>query len=271
MASKSVFITGAASGLGRALALQFSQQKFRVCVADLNEERGAETVAMIESQGGEAFYQHCDVRKFEDFEQAREAILSRWGSIDVIINNAGVASSGTFEEITIDNWEWMLSINLMGVVKGCKAFVPTFKKQGFGHIINIASMAGLILSPGMSDYNVGKAGVIALSETLYSELQPYGINTTVVCPGFFKTNLAESLRTTDDESGNTFTKLLESGELTAEDIAAMTFDAMDEKQLYLLPHQKSAEAYHLKLQDPEKHYAAMLKIANSNKRKKESA
>lgn len=271
MASKSVFITGAASGLGRALALEFSQQQFRVCVADVNEERGNETVSMIKEQGGEAFYQPCDVREFGDFEQAREAMLSRWGSINAIINNAGVASSGTFDEITIENWDWMLSINLMGVVKGCKAFVPTFKDQGFGHIINIASMAGLILSPGMSDYNVAKAGVIALSETLYSELQPYGINTTVVCPGFFKTNLAESLRTTDDSSGDTFTKLLESGELSADDIASMTYKAMEEKQLFLLPHQKSAEAYRIKLQDPEKHYAGMLKIANSNKRKKEEA
>lgn len=266
----SVFITGAASGLGKAIALEYAKQGANICIADLHEERGAETVAEVEQAGGQAYFHKLDVRDYEAIVAAREAMIEKWGEINIVVNNAGVASAGVFDDIGLDTWEWMLSINLMGVVKGCKAFTPTFKKQGHGHFVNIASMAGLITPPGMADYNVAKAGVVALSDTLRSELAPYNINTTVVCPSFFQTNLGESLKTTHQNSSDNFNKLLATSEITANDIAAMIATAVAENTFLLLPHKKAQFAYDIKQKDPEAYHAEMVKIAESNRRKHEN-
>lgn len=266
---KNVFITGAASGLGKAIALQYASQGANICVADLNKDRAAETVAEVEKAGGQAYFQKLDVRDYDAIVSARDTLLEKWGSIDLVINNAGVASAGVFDEIELDIWDWMLSINLMGVVKGCKAFTPTFKQQGHGHFVNIASMAGLLNPPGMADYNVAKAGVVALSETLRSELAPYNIQTTVVCPSFFQTNLGESLKTTNKKSTDSFNKLLASSDISADDIAAMIAKAVAEKEFILLPHEKAQMAYQAKIHNGEAYFAEMVKIAESNRRKQE--
>lgn len=265
-----ILITGAASGLGRAMALAWGRRGARVCVADIHAERGEETAALVEQAGGESFYAHLDVREHAQFESVRDTLADKWGGLDILVNNAGVASGGQFDKLDLDNWEWILSINLMGVVKGCRTFVPLMKQQQQGHIVNIASMAGLLNPPGMADYNVSKAGVVSLSESLRSELQPYGIHTTVVCPSFFKTNLGESLRTTDDATRQSFEYLLETSNISADDIAEMIHQAVAEQQFMLLPHEKAAEAFQAKLHAPDAYFQEMLKIAQSNKRKIES-
>lgn len=262
-----ILITGAASGLGKELALHYAQRGAAICVADIHQARGEATLDEITALGADAFYQPLDVRDIDAFQQCRELILARWSGIDIVINNAGVASAGSFDAITLDTWEWMLSINLMGVVRSCKAFTPVFKQQRAGHFVNIASMAGLLNMPGMADYNVAKAGVVALSETLRAELAPWNIHTTVVCPSFFKTNLGESLRVTDEQTRETFRKLLDKSELSASDVAAIIVAAVAEKQFLVLPHEAARLAYQLKCTDPEAAFEQALKLAQSHYQK----
>src|SRR6476620_4924855 len=141
---KKVAITGAASGLGRALALHYAGQGWKVALADINDQRGQETQQAVRALGVDAFYQNVDVRDDASLQKWKEAIVNRWGGLDVIINNAGVAVHGRIDESPLDDWEWIIDINLMGVVRGCRIFTSLFKKQGFGHIVNVASIAGLV-------------------------------------------------------------------------------------------------------------------------------
>lgn len=257
-----VLITGAASGLGRALALAWSGRGARVIVADLNPERGAESVELCRAAGAaEAVFLELDVRREADFVAAADWALTHWQGLDVLVNNAGVAGGGAFEGIPEADWQWLLDINLMGVVRGCRAFVPLFKRQGAGQFVNIASMAGLLNPPAMSNYNVAKAGVIALTETLAVELQPWGIRSLVVCPSYFQTNLNESLRTRDDATRAALPKLLASSELSADDIAAGILQAIDRGDSEYLPHPRAREARALKQADPAAFRAELLRQA----------
>ena len=262
------FITGAASGLGRELALRYATAGYRICVADIHVERAAAVVAECEALGVEAFFYSCDVSQDQDLANAAELVGQRWGGIDVLINNAGVAGGGPFDWLSMEDWHWMMNINFNGVLRGCRAFVPMMKRQGSGHIINIASMAGLLNPPGMSNYNVAKAAVVSLSETLAPELQPFGISVTCVCPSFFKTNLGESLRTPDESTASTMNKLLDnSSELTAAEIAALIFQGMSAGTFLVIPHAKARQAWNAKCANLEQHLQAQLALANQLKQR----
>ena len=243
---KTVAITGGASGLGKALALRFARDGWNVAIADLNTARGDETLQQLKGTARDAFFTLCDVRSASDILHWRDAILARWKRIDVVINNAGVATYGSVDRCSEDDWNWVIDINLMGVVRGCRYFTETFKQQGFGHIVNIASMAGLVHSPEMSSYNATKAGVVAISETLRSELKPYGIGVTVVCPGFFQTNLAESTRSPDANAQQLVSKMLATSAISADDIADMIFLAIAHKRYLVLPHASYRRLWYLK-------------------------
>ena len=261
--SKRVFITGAASGLGRELALRFASAGHRVCVADIHEERGQAVVKELVALGQDAFFYHCDVSKDEDLGAAVEAMHTRWGGTDVLINNAGVAGGGPFDWLSLDDWHWMMNINFMGVLRGCHFFVPVMKEQGQGHIVNIASMAGLLNPPGMSNYNVAKAAVVSLSETLAPELHPHNIGVTCVCPSFFRTNLGESLRSPDQSTLGTLNKLMEtSSDIGAADIADMIYQAMEANTFLVIPHEKAKFAWQQKCSDLDKHLDAQWALAD---------
>jgi len=148
---------------------------------------------MVREAGGDGFTMRCDVRDYSQLIAFAQACEEKLGGIDIVVNNAGVASGGFFDELSLEDWEWQIAINLMGVVKGCKAFLPLVQKSK-GKIINIASMAALMQAPGMSNYNVAKAGVVALSESLLVELRQAEVGVHVVCPSFFQTNLLDSFR-----------------------------------------------------------------------------
>src|SRR4051812_38229602 len=120
--NKRIVVTGAASGLGRAIALRFAREKWRVAVADVQVERAEETLADVRAAGGDGFVERCDVRDDADWDRLRERTRSEWGGTDVIVNNAGVGAAGTLVATPVDDWQWMLDINLMGVVRGCRAF-----------------------------------------------------------------------------------------------------------------------------------------------------
>ncbi len=264
--SKRVFITGGASGLGRALAAHYVRGGWRVLIGDIDEERGGETASALDSHGDIEF-RRLDVRSEEDFIEARSWLEKNWGGLDVLYNNAGVAGMGRFERIPLEDWHWMLDICLMGVVRGCREFAPLFKTQGHGHIVNIASMAGLLNPPIMTNYNVAKAGVVSLSETLRYELEPYGVYTTVACPSFFETNLPDSIRTPDPELAERMKKLLTRSELTADDVARLIAEAVAQRRFMALPHKSARRTWRFKRYIPALVNRQMRKLGQHYKRK----
>lgn len=245
-----VFITGGASGLGRAIALRYARDGARVCIGDINDDQGAEVEREIGQQGGEGYYVSCDVRRLTDLEKIRDDLQKRWGGVDIVVNNAGVATAGSIEDSTMADWEWILDINVLGVVRGCKAFTPLFKQQGSGTFVNIASMAGLMLAPMMDSYNVSKAGVIALSETISMELRDHGIHTSCVCPSFFQTNLTSGMRSDLPGIQQNINKLMKRSEITADDIADDIVRAVRENEFWVLPHVKERRLWLLKRHAP---------------------
>ncbi|MCT2587804.1 SDR family oxidoreductase [Actinophytocola gossypii] len=236
-----VLVTGAGSGLGRALATRWSATGARVLVSDV-DPAAAGAVAEELGQTSRAL----DVTSGADWESAVDWCRSTWDGLDVLVNNAGVGAGGRFERIAVEDWDWIWEVNLKGVVRGCRAFVPLFKEQGAGHVVNVASLAGLMNLPAMASYNVTKAGVISLSETLRLELEPYGVHTTVVCPGYFRTNLGERTRTPDPAVAKVMDKLMASSKVTAADVAGQVVDAVRDRRFLVLTHPAARRSIRLK-------------------------
>ena len=177
-----------------------------------------------------------------------------------MVNNAGVAAGGFFSELSLEDWDWQLSINLMGVVKGCKAFLPLLLKSQ-GRLINIASMAALMQGPAMSNYNVAKAGVVALSESLLVELRDQQVKVHVVCPSFFQTNLLDSFRGPTPAMKAQVGKLLESSPISAGEIADYIFQQVAAEEFMILPHEQGRMAWAIKRQQPQAIYDEMARMA----------
>lgn len=233
-------VTGAASGLGRALALQLADRRARLVLSDLDEDALDETVRLVEARGGTANARRCDVADaaaMEDFARAAQDTL---GAVDLVVNNAGVAVGGAVGEIPLADWEWIVGVNLRGVVHGCHFFLPAMKRRGAGHILNVASIAGFASAPMMGPYNATKAAVIALSETLAAELQGTGVGCTVLCPYFFRTNIAASARNSSEQVSTDFIhKLMDRTRVQAEDVARLALKGCDDGDLYVFPHLKA--------------------------------
>ncbi|MFT3928026.1 MAG: SDR family oxidoreductase [Myxococcales bacterium] len=259
MGGKRIFITGAASGLGLALAKRYAREGYKVCLGDVNDAAGQSAQEAVRAAGAaEALYLRCDVTKEEDLQTVANTLSERWGGVDIVVNNAGVAQAGSIDEVSLDDWRWILDINLLGVVRGCKIFTPVFKRQGDGRFINVASMAGLLDMPKMSSYNVSKAAVVSLSETLQNELGHSNIRVSVVCPSFFKTNLADSLRTTDPKLGVLVGKLVSRGKLTAEIVADKVYEGAKNNEFYILPHLDGRALWQAKTLLPRALYNAIV-------------
>ena len=241
MNQQRILITGAASGLGRALAEHYAGRGARVLAGDVDEQRGQAFQAEYEGPG-EVVFRKLDVRADADFEAARDWLREHWGGLDVLVNNAGVAAFGAIDAMSMDDWQWLTEINLLGVARGCHVLTPLLKEQGSAHVINIASMAGLANAPMMSAYNASKAGVIGLSETLRWELGAWGIGVTVVCPSFFRTRLGETLRSPDPDIHAQLDKLMSASEIDASDVARMTTQAADAGRFLLIPHREARRA-----------------------------
>ncbi|MEU4312054.1 SDR family NAD(P)-dependent oxidoreductase [Nocardia sp. NPDC024068] len=230
-------VTGAGSGIGRALALELAARGGQVVCADIDEARAAETVAAIDrAHPGTAYAFRCDVARREDVE-----ILARFadsvfdGPVTLVINNAGVGIGGhRVGEIGFADWEWALGINLWGVVHGCEIFAPRLRAAGRGGIINVASAAGFAAAPSMAVYNTSKAGVLALSETLAAEFSGTDIAVTVLCPTFVRTNVARDGRITSGSRTLADTLMRWTG-FSPERVARITLDAHDRRRLHVLP------------------------------------
>lgn len=263
--TQKVLITGAASGLGRALALRFATTGADICIADINEEGSQETLALVEKAGGRGWVVDLDVRSEQQWQALLAEVEQCWQGIDVVINNAGVATGDRIEAGEWSWWEWVIDINLKGVALGCRTFTPMMKQQGRGYFINVASLAGLMKAPSMGSYNVTKAAVVALSETLHFELAPYGIGTTALCPGFFRTNLDKGMKTSDPQMYKFVDKVFEASALDADDIAEAAYRAMQNNQMICNPHPAGRRAYFVKKYLPWLYRAQMKKFAQSLK------
>lgn len=254
-----MMITGAGSGLGREIALRWAREGWNLALSDVNEAGLAETLKMVRAAGGDGFTLRCDVRDYSQLTAFAQACEEKFGGIDIVVNNAGVASGGFFDELTLEDWDWQIAINLMGVVKGCKAFLPLVQKSK-GKIVNIASMAALMQAPGMSNYNVAKAGVVALSESLLVELKPEGVDVHVVCPSFFQTNLMDSYRGPTPNMKAQIAKLLEASPITAADIANLIHEGIGKGTFMILPHDEGRMAWQIKQQNPQAIYDEMTNL-----------
>ncbi|MCK1798940.1 SDR family NAD(P)-dependent oxidoreductase [Streptomyces sp. XM4193] len=231
-----VLITGGSSGLGRALVARYLADGHRVLVGDLLPP---------EDPGG-AEHLKLDVTDPEDWRRARTWCETNWGGLDVLVNNAGVAAAGRLERIEQEDWDWILDINLHGTVLGCRTFIPLLKEQGSGHLVNVASLAGLMNLPGMSSYNVSKAAVISLSETLRHELAPWHIRTSVICPGFVPTRLNSGLRSPDPVLARLADHLIRHGSLTPEQLADRAVRAVAKGRFLINTHREGRIAVAVK-------------------------
>ncbi|MEI1689557.1 SDR family NAD(P)-dependent oxidoreductase [Acinetobacter baumannii] len=229
-------VTGAGSGIGRSFAVELAKRGGSIVCADINLEATKETVKLIEQLGQKAFAVQCDVGQAEQVQalaDQAEQLLDH--PVTLIINNAGVGLGGKFDEMSLEDWKWCMHVNLWGVIHGCHAFVPKFKKLGYGAIINVASAASYTAAPEMSVYNVTKAGVLALSETLSAELRKFNIKVNVLCPTLVPTNIIKNGRIPGRYSKLADHALMNYAMTTSDAVAALTLNRLDRGQLYTTP------------------------------------
>ena len=229
-------VTGAGSGIGRSFAVELAKRGGSVVCADINLEAAEETVKLIEQLGQKAFAVQCDVGQAEQVQtlaDQAEQLLDH--PVTLTINNAGVGLGGKFDEMSLEDWKWCMHVNLWGVIHGCHAFVPKFKKLGYGAIINVASAASYTAAPEMSVYNVTKAGVLALSETLSAELRKFNIKVNVLCPTLVPTNIIKNGRIPGRYSKLADHALMNYAMTTSDAVAALTLNRLDRGQLYTTP------------------------------------
>ena len=258
-AGKRIFITGGASGLGRALAERYARAGWRVCIGDLDVERCADALAAIRVHSPHSQALACDVTREDALQAAADWLQREWGGVDVVINNAGVAQMGGIAETTLDDWRWAVDINLLGVVRGCKVFAPLLRTQGGGQLVNIASMAGLVHMPQAAAYNATKAAVVALSETLQLELEPDGIGVSVVCPAFFRTDLARNMRAANPQLEGMTKRLVERARIGADEIAERIFAGIERGDPHILTHPEARRFWRLKRMLPYRWYLALMR------------
>jgi len=243
-------VTGAGSGLGRAFCARLVARGARVLAADIDLVAARKTAADLgghDKAVGEAIHAtRADVGRLEDVERLASEVVERFGGVELIVNNAGVAVSGPVGVVPMADWRWIVDVNLWGVVHGCHVFVPLLRRGGAGHVINVASAAGLLCPPTLAPYNVTKAAVVALSETLGAELRGSGVGCTVLCPTFFPTNIGKNARATDPRAGVLVEKLMARSRLSADDVAEFALEAAGKGELYALPHADGRWAWRLK-------------------------
>lgn len=252
-------VTGAGSGLGRAFATELAARGARLLLSDVDETGLAETVALV---GGAAESMRCDVSRAEEVEAMAARADALWGGVDVVVNNAGVATGGNVGEVPLDDWRWLFGVNFWGVVHGCHVFAPRLRRQGRGHILNVASAAGLLNPPGLGPYNTSKAAVISLSETLHAELRDAGVGVTVLCPTFFQTNIAKNARGSDRDPKMVpmIEKLMRGSKLQAADVARFALDCAARDELFALPHADGRWFWRLKRAVPSQYAALVPKV-----------
>ena len=253
-----VLITGAGSGLGQALAIRYARSGACVACVDLSVERSDATRAQLAGEGHLALA--ANVGSDDAMEQLQESVLREWGGLDVLVNNAGIASGGTMVETTMAEWRQILEVDLLSVVRGCRLFLPGMLAAGRGQIVSTASFAGLAGAPGAMTYGVAKAGVVALSEQLRAEVGHRGVRVSVICPSFFRTNLC------DNAIGNPATKvlavkLMDAAPDTVDSVADKVFADAEAGRFLIIPTRREPLRWMLKRWFPELYFRQLLKLS----------
>ncbi len=242
---KRAFITGGGGGLGRALSRALAKDGWTIGITDIKAEALAESKKLIEDVGGKAYTYQFDVSKREDYKKAFDEYIAKVGGLDVLINNAGVGDGGLFGEYDLDHWEWITGINQMAVIYGSHFATPIMKKQRSGHIISIASAAGLANMPNMSMYSLTKAAVISLMETLYAELYGAGVNVSVVCPTFFRSNIMQYHKG-DENSKKIGETIIQRAKYSPDEIADFILTKAGKGEFYILHPWQAKMVYYLR-------------------------
>ena len=256
-------VTGAASGLGRSMALAFASEGMDLALADVDEVNLSSVQDEVMAKGVRAITLKVDVSNAQQLEVFRDQTLTRLGGVHVVCNNAGVSPLGAVWENTPADWQWILGVNLWGVIHGVRAFTPHLLKQDEGHIVNTASVAGLISPPGSGAYNVTKHGVVALSESLYHDLRERNsrVGVSVLCPAYVPTGIVDSERSrpkdlpTSTKSKETLAreamlrKAVTSGKISADQVAQAVVAAIKEERFYILTHPRIKGAIEARMRD----------------------
>jgi NAD(P)-dependent dehydrogenase (short-subunit alcohol dehydrogenase family) len=254
---KVAVITGGASGIGKAMATRFAAEGMKVVLADIDDASLRAVEAELAEGGTEVLAVRADTSLEPEVHALAAATIDRFGAAHVLCNNAGVVGKGDPWRGPFSAWEWVVGINLYGVIHGIRAFLPIMEDQGEGHIVNTASMAGLVALPGAAPYNVTKTGVVALSEGLFLELKAGGspVRVSALCPGFVRTNLVEGQKWADrlgDEPGTTQSpvgQMIEAmlrqgveGGIDASIVADRVVEAIREERFWILTHPEHRHA-----------------------------
>lgn len=229
-------VTGAGSGIGRAFALEIGRRGGRVVCADIAQERAEETVALLRQAGAEGCAVVADVASIASMQALADAAVAYFGEAPtLIVNNAGVGAGGTrIGDTPLDDWNWVLGVNLWGVIHGCHVFMPMLREAGFGGVINICSTASFAAAPTMGAYNASKAGALAVTETLAAECAGSAIKVTAVCPTFVRTNIVRDGRI-EAGASQLAGQLMEKWAFTPEKVVAQSLRALERGQLYVVP------------------------------------
>ena len=265
---KTAVITGAGSGFGLAVARIGASLGMQLVLIDVQQDALDAANAELQAAGAQTLVFRLDVSNAAQMEAMADSVNSRWGAPHLVFNNAGVGSGGLIWENTTQDWDWVLGVNLMGVVHGVRLFTPMMLEAAAqdaawqGHIVNTASMAGLLNPPNMGVYNVSKHAVVALSETLYQDLRLVTgqIGASVLCPYFVDTGISQSFRNrpADMEGKPTrsqqvqhamISKAVASGKVSAAEVAQLVFDAVANNQFYIYSHPKAIGAVQTRLED----------------------
>ena len=245
-------VTGAGSGIGRSFAYELARRGGVVICADINEARAEQVAASLQALGSKAIPHRCDVgdaKEMAALSDEAEKLLGR--PVTLVINNAGVGLSGPIGEVSLEDWRWCMNVNLWGVIHGCHYFAPKLRDLGYGGIINVASAAAFGAAPEMSTYNVTKAGVLALSETLAAELAGTGVNVTALCPTVVPTNIVEDGKLPEKRREFARSAMTRFALTTADKVARQTLDALDRGELYMLPQIDGRMAWRFKRLMPQ--------------------
>lgn len=263
-------ITGGASGFGKEFARTGAALGMKLVLADVQQDALDAAVAELKAQGAEVFGVRTDVSRGEQVQALADAAMERFGQVNVLFNNAGVGAGGLLWENSLKDWEWVLGVNLYGVIHGVRIFTPLMlaaaeKDPTYqAHIVNTASMAGLLSPPAMGVYNVSKHAVVTLTETLYQDLGLVTgqVRCSVLCPYFVPTGINQSQRNRPTDLANDAPptrsqmvsqaltdKAVTSGKVTAEDVARKTFDAIREESFYIYSHPQALAPVQQRFED----------------------